>query len=217
MAHAVGAGQAAALRRDRPVDRSSVGHLARVDRQEGRRRLPLRVRHGTGLDWKVSHHNNWKWRIAMTKVRAKAGGIERVVIVGWRDRPERGWSEGAGLLVPCTYLRPASEPLPQSVVQVPTSPSHSCVRVRLLFEEPGAIGVRFGRGFPIGVLNRLGGGRVYVLADPISVSTRTEREMAAVCDEARAARSPNEIYPTSRFVWVIRLGNQPVQVDLSVD
>jgi len=120
----------------------------------------------TGRDWKVTHHNDWKWRIAMTKERAETRGIERVVIVEWRDRPERGWSEGAGLLIPCTYLRPANEPLPQSVVQVPTPPSHSCVRVRLLFEEPGAVGVRFGRGFPIGVLNRLGGGRVYVLADP---------------------------------------------------
>jgi hypothetical protein len=153
----------------------------------------------------------------MTKERAQADGIERVVIVEWRDRPERGWSEGAGLLIPRAYLRPSDQPLPPSVVQVPTSPAHSCVRVRLLFEEPGAAGVRFGPGFPIGVLNRLGGGRVYVLADPVSVSARTEREMAAVCDDARAARSPDETYPTSRFVWVVRLGEQPVQVDLSVD
>ena len=91
------------------------------------------------------------------------------------------------------------------------------MRVRLLFEELGAPGVRFGAGFPVGMLDRLGGGRVYVLADPISVSARTEREMAAICDEARAARSPNETYPTNRFVWVIRLGEQPVQVDLTVD
>jgi hypothetical protein len=171
----------------------------------------------TGGDWKVSHHNEWQWRIAMTKERAQADGIERVVIVEWRDRPERGWSEGAGVLIPRAYLRPSDESLPPPVVQVPTSPAHSCVRVRLLFEESGAVGVRFGPGFPIGVLNRLGGGRVYVLADPVSVSARTEREMAALCDEARAARSPDETYPTSRFVWVVRLGEQPVQVDLTVD
>ncbi len=171
----------------------------------------------TGRDWKVSHHNDWQWRIAMTKERADADGIGRAVIVEWRDWPEHGWSEGAGLLIPGAYLRPSNEPFPKAVVQVPTSPIHTCVRVRLLFEEPGAVGVRFGPGFPIGVLNRLGGGRVYVLAAPVSVSSRTEHEMAAVCDEARAERSPDKTYPTSRFVWVIRLGNQPVQVDLSVD
>ena len=89
--------------------------------------------------------------------------------------------------------------------------------MRLLFEEPEAVGVRFGPGFPVGVLNRLGGGRVYVLADPVSVSQRTHRELAAAGDEARAGRSPDETYPTNRFVWVVRLGDQPVQVDLSVD
>ena len=171
----------------------------------------------TGGDWKVSHHNEWNWRIAMTKERAVAEGTERVVIVEWRDRPEQGWSEGAGLLIPCAYLRPVQDHLPPSVVQIPPSPAHSCMRVRLLFEEPGANGVRFGSGFPVGVLNRQGGGRVYVLADPVSVSERTHREFAAACDEARAGRSPAESYPTNRFVWVVRLGDQPVQVDLSVD
>lgn len=171
----------------------------------------------TGGDWKVSHHNEWKWRIAMTKERAEAEGVDRVSVVEWRDQPERGWSEGAGLLIPCDYLRGSEETLKSSVVQIPTSPGRSCMRIRLLFEEPGALGVRFGRGFPVGVLKRLGGRRVYVLADPISVSGRTHREFSTVCDEARAARSPDQTYPTNRFVWVVRLGDQPVQVDLSVD
>lgn len=170
-----------------------------------------------GGDWKVSHHNEWNWRIAMTKERAQADGTDRVVIVEWRDGPDRGWSEGAGLLIPCAYLRRSQDLIAPSVVQLPSSPAHSCMRVRLLFEEPGAVPVRFGPGFPVGVLNRLGGGRVYVLADPVSVSERTQREFVAACDEARAARSPCETYPTNRFVWVVRLGNQPVQVDLSVD
>lgn len=138
----------------------------------------------TGGDWKVSHHSEWNWRIAMTKERAQAEGTERAVIIEWRDRAERGWSEGAGLLIPSAYLRPSQDPLPPSVVQIPPSPAHSCMRVRLLFEEPGAVGVGFGSGFPVGLLNRLGGGRVYVLADPISLSARTHRELAAACDEA---------------------------------
>ena len=171
----------------------------------------------TGGDWKVTHHNEWKWRIAMTKERAEADGVDRVVVVEWRDRQERGWSEGAGVLIPCAYLRPSQDPLPPSVVRVPPSAAHSSVRVRLLFEEPGAVGVRFGHGFPVGVLDRLGGGRVYVLADPVTLSGRTHREMAAACDEARAGRSPTQTYPTNRFVWVVRLGEQPVQVDLTVD
>lgn len=171
----------------------------------------------TGGDWKVRHHNEWNWRIAMTRERAQADDVQRVVVVEWRDLPNRGWSEGAGVLIPCAYLRRSDEPLPDSVVQIPSSPSQSCVRVRWLFQEPGAVGVRFGPAFPVGVLDRKGGGRVYVLADAVSVSERTHREMAAVCDEARAERSPDETYPTSRFIWVVRLGNQPVQVDLSVD
>ena len=171
----------------------------------------------TGGDWKVSHHNEWKWRIAMTKERAESDGVDRVAAVEWRDEPDRGWSEGAGLLIPCAYLRRSEKPLKSSVVQIPPSPAHSCVRIRLLFEEPGAVGVCFGRGFPVGVLNRLGGGRVYVLADPISLSARTYAELSAACDVARAERSTDQTYPTNRFVWVVRLGDQPVQVDLSVD
>ncbi len=171
----------------------------------------------TGGDWKVSHHNGWKWRIAMTKERADADGVDRVLVFEWRDQPERGWSEGAGVLIPCAYLRGSEESLKPSVVQIPTSPEHSCIRIRLLFEEPGAVGVSFGRGFPVGVLKRFGGGRVYVLADPISVSGRTHREFSRLCDEARAARSPDQTYPTNRFVGVVRFRDQPVQVDLSVD
>ncbi len=171
----------------------------------------------TGGDWKVSHHNKWKSRIAMTKELAEADGVDRVVVVEWRDQPDRGWREGVGLLIPCAYLRKSDNPLKPSVVQIPPSPTHSCVRIRLMFEEPGAVGRRFGRGFPVGVLNRFGGGRVYVLADPLSVSARTHKEFSAACNEARAARSPDRTYPTNRFVWVVRLGDQPVQVDLSVD
>jgi hypothetical protein len=76
--------------------------------------------------------------------------------------------------------------------------------VRLLFEEPGAVGVRFGPGFPIGVLNRVGGGRVYVLADPVSVSALTDSEMAAVSDEARCTL-PERDLPDKP----LRLGGSP--------
>lgn len=77
----------------------------------------------TGGEWKVSHHNEWKSRIAMTKVRAKSDGVDRVVAVEWRDEPERGWSKGAGLLIPCAYLRGSENPLKSSVVQIPPSPA----------------------------------------------------------------------------------------------
>ncbi len=126
---------------------------------------------------------------------------------------ERGGRHPDPVRVPA----PSQEPLAPSVVQVPTWPTHSSVRVRLLFEEQGAAGVCFGPGFAVGVLNRPGGGRVYVLADPVSVSAKAHRELAAACVETRAGRSPALTYPTSRFVHVIRLGDQPVQVDLTVD
>jgi len=70
----------------------------------------------TGRDWKVSHDNEWKWRIAMTKECAAAGGNERFVIVDWRDRQKQGSIEGAVLLIPCAYLRSSNAPVAESVV-----------------------------------------------------------------------------------------------------
>lgn len=78
----------------------------------------------TGGDWKVSHHNEWKSRIAMTKERAESDGVDRVVAVEWRDEPEHGWSEGAGLLIPCAYLRESENPL-----KVSSRPGWACRRL----------------------------------------------------------------------------------------
>ena len=121
-----------------PLGLGNALRFAVVDQLTGNRSATWRVWTGknvddvylcesvTGQDWKVSHHNEWKWRIAMAKERAEADGIERVVIVEWRDGPERGWSEGVGLLVPRAYLRPSDEPLRPSVEQVPSGqPTHA--------------------------------------------------------------------------------------------
>ncbi len=107
----------------------------------------------TGGDWKVSHRNKWKWHIAITSERAEAGGVDRVTVVEGRYQPERGWSEGAGLLIPCGYLRGSEETLKPSVLQIPTSLGHSCIRIWLLFEEPGAVGIRFGHGLLVVLLH----------------------------------------------------------------
>ena len=170
----------------------------------------------TGGDFKASHHNRWKWRIAMTKERALADGSDRAVIVEWRDDSTDGWSEGAGLLVPVPFLRASVVPLKKSVRRIPTSGLRNCVRVRLLFQEAGAAPREFGPGVPVGVLDRPGGGRVYVIADHIDVSPRTLAECAVASATARSQRSVDEEFPTDRFVWVVQLGGQPVHVDLTI-
>ena len=54
----------------------------------------------------------------------------------------------------------------------PSSPVCSGYSVRLFLEDHGATGVAFPRDLPIAVIERCTGGRVYVLATPVTLGRR---------------------------------------------
>lgn len=179
----------------------------------------------TGPVWKVSLHNELSqttglpaWRIAMTKEGAQDQSIDRVVIDHWiPEVPVSGWLEGVGILIPFSHLRAEAEPLHPSVLQVPASAACSGYAVRLFLEGTGAVGTTFPQGHPIAVMQRSNGGRAYVLATPVDLAARQYEAFDAMCDEARLGRSSDVTYPSDRFVGVVRMREQRVLVDLSVN
>jgi hypothetical protein len=179
----------------------------------------------TGPAWKVSHHNEPghatgqpAWRIAMTRQEADSQGIERAVVDHWiPDKPNQGWIEAVGVLIPFAFLRPSTEGPSTSVVQVKSSPACSAYCVHLYFEEVGAVGISFPPGLPIAVLERSTGGRVYVLATPEHLGARQFDAFSLMRSEARAGRSDSLTYPTDRFVGVVKLEDQRVLADLTLN
>lgn len=170
----------------------------------------------SGSEWKFSHHNVWgRWRLARTKEAAALADVERQVIGEWpRAEPQEVWSEGASVLVSCSDLRTVKSPLEGDVVQVPTSPSHSAVLVRVFLEEAGGSLIRtLAESFPVGVLVRPSGGCVYVVAQPMSLS-RTEHEtLEDVREDARRCIPSDTEW--RRFVGVVEIERQPTLVDLA--
>ncbi len=173
----------------------------------------------TGPTWKVSHHNEGDvWRIAMTKEGAAALGTKRVAVDHWeRVAASHGWREGVGVLAPVAYLRPQAEQLSPKVRQIPVSPTHDAVQIRLLFEEPGSVGQRFPAAFPVAVLHSSTGGRVYVLAEPTILGSSATSALEELCAEARASREASDSVVGSRFVAVVKMREQRVLADLTAD
>lgn len=179
----------------------------------------------TGPAWKVSHHNepSWTsgqpaWRIAMTQQEAARRNSGRVVIDEWVPKtPDRGWIEGVGVLIPFAHLRPSSVQPPRLVVEVPSSPVCSGYSVRLFLEDPGATGIAFPPGRPIAVIERCTGGRVYVLATPVTLDRRQFDAFDLMRREAQADRSDELTYPSDRFVGGLNLRGQRCLVDLTLN
>jgi hypothetical protein len=156
----------------------------------------------TGPMWKVSHHNDGKvWRLAMTQEGATQLGVERPVIDHWvPSEPQEGWGEGVGVLVPCAYLRPATDPIPTSTVQIPTSPDHSAMWVRLLFEEPGAPELKSQPSYPVAALARCNGGTAWVIGQPEALGFEQHETLAAMCSEARTAMTNDQGQAAERLL-----------------
>lgn len=172
----------------------------------------------SGSEWKLSHHIAWgRWRLARTKEAAARAGEERQVIGEWpRAEPQDQWSEGVSVLVRCADLRTAESPVEETVVQVPTSPSHSAVAVRLFFEEPGGSAeMELPQAFPVGVLLRSNGGSVYVVAEPVSLGRIHHDALASIREDARLTFPSNEAW--RRCVGVVEIERGFVLVDLALD
>lgn len=170
----------------------------------------------SGGEWKTSLHNDWgKWRVAMTSEAAHQRGIPRAVLTA-QERPvpeDDGWSEGVALLIPCSDLRPSSEPIPGGVIRVPTTPSHSAIGVRLLLQEHGSTTFTGLEGaFGIGVLVRPNGGAVYVVAQLTSLRRELIASLAVIRSDARSA-----VPSGARYVGVL-VGDeeQQILVDLAL-
>lgn len=87
-----------------------------------------------------------------------------------------GWSEGTTLLIPRADLRHSSESIPNDVIRLPTSVTHSAVGVRLLLQEPGIATYQpIQEAFGLGVLTRPNGGAVYVFGEPLLSATSSMR------------------------------------------
>jgi hypothetical protein len=173
---------------------------------------------GSGGYWKTSHHNeSGVWRIAMTKEGATDLGVKREVASEWRmPIPEDGWIEGTAVLVPKKFLSPLTSTLKADVIVVPMSTEHNAVVVRLFFEEPGAKVAQFPAAFPVAVLERFGGGLVYVLAEPVTVDQPQLSEFDAMCTEAREFIPEAQLRALPRFVGVGIMDERRVVMDLSV-
>jgi hypothetical protein len=172
----------------------------------------------SGGEWKTSLHNDWgKWRIAMTAEAAIRRGVSRTVISD-QDRPRPasdGWTEGTALLIPCSDLRPLSKILPDDVIRVPTSPSHSAIGVRLLLQEAdSATFTAVDGAFGLGVLERPKGGIVYMVAQITSLSSDLMTDLAAIRSDARQ-QVPNE-EAAGRFVGILASDEQSILVDLAL-
>ena len=153
----------------------------------------------------------------MTSDAAKQQGVERQVIDHWiPEAPEDGWIEGVGVLIPFSDLRPETQALPLSVVQLPAVEGCEGFSVRCFLQDRGAIGLRFPPGVPVAVIDRCTGGRLYVLATPATLAQRQYDAFDAFREQARAARSDSLTYPTDRFVGVVKMRRQRVLVDLTL-
>ena len=171
----------------------------------------------SGSQWKTSLHNDWgKWRIAMTKEAADDQGIQRQVLSEQeRPMPVEGWSEGITLLIPCADLRLSSESIPNDVIRIPTSPSHSAVIVRLLLQEPGIatfqpIQEAFGLGVPL----RPNDGAAYVFAEPVALGYEQDESLDAFRIDAR--RGDHSEHRNGRFVGILAIDDQRLLVDLAL-
>ena len=171
----------------------------------------------SGGEWKTSLHNDWgKWRIAMTKEAADDQGIQRSVLSEQARRmPVGGWSEGTAVLIPCADLQLSSESIPNDVIRIPTSPTHSAVGVRLLLQEPGTTTYQpIQEAFGLGVLMRHNGGAVYVFAEPVAFSYEQHESLAAFRSDARRSFLPED--RDGRFVGILAIDDQRFLVDLAL-
>ena len=169
--------------------------------------------------WKTSHHNeHGVWRIAMTKEGAIELGIERQVASSWpMPAAEDGWIEGVAVLVSKQYLGPLTKALKDDIVVVPMSSSHNGIVVRLFFEELDAVPSTFPAAFPIAVLDRFGGGLVYVLAEPVEIEQTQLHALEAMCAEARLSIPIEQLCEQNRFVGVGTMDTRRLVIDLCVD
>ena len=172
----------------------------------------------SGGHWKASHHlAAGVARIAMTAEGATALGIERQVIARWAPSPSvEGWTEGVTVLVPCAYLRRPAEPVPKQILRVPTSPRHSGIAVRILFEEPGAPGLELPEAVLVSALRRHNGGQVHIVAQPAPLDSTQHEALAVLVASARNQATNVEDYPSDRFVGVVQTISQRVLVDLTI-
>jgi hypothetical protein len=170
----------------------------------------------SGRRWKVSMHDGWgTWRIAETREGADEGAERRVVDSWQAPSAENGWREAVGVLVPVPYLRKLINPLPVNIIQIPISPAHSAIAIRLLIEDPGAPGALFRAGYPVGCLTRPDGGRIYVIAEPASLSSDNFQTLAEMRDSARTQLPETTDDPYGRFIGVLQLTpGERILVDL---
>lgn len=219
-----------------PLPPGRASKFAVVDPSSGARSSTWRVSTGKNVDqiylmelvtgpvWKVSLHNEPghltgepAWRIAMTAEETKELGTERPVVDHWiPPKPDGGWVEGVGVLIPFAYLRRSTEPLDASVLKIPIATACAGFSVRIFLEEVGAVGTAFPPGLPIAILERCSGGRVYILAVPAQLAERQFDAFGLMCNKARIERSATVTYPTDRFVGVARIETQRLLIDLSI-
>ncbi len=152
----------------------------------------------------------------MTKEAADDQGIQRQVLSEQaRPMPVEGWSEGITLLIPCADLRLSSESIPNDVIRIPTSPSHSAVGVRLLLQEPGIATYKpIQEAFGLGVLMRPNGGVVYVFAEPVALGYEEHESLAAFRSDARRSVPPE--HRDGRFVGILAINDHRLLVDLAL-
>ena len=154
----------------------------------------------------------------MTSEGAIELGLERQVASSWpMPTADDGWIEGVAVLIPKQYLGPLTKDLNSNVVVVPMSPNHNGIVVRLFFEEPDAIPAAFPAAIPIAVLDRFGGGLVYVLAEPVEIEPPQLRELETLCSEAHKLIPLDQLRKQNRFVGVGRMDESRLVVDLCVD
>jgi hypothetical protein len=173
----------------------------------------------SGGIWKTSHHNDGgMWRIAMTRDGADQLGVERQVLLDWsRPEPQEGWSEGVGVLFPNRYFRPMASPPKNDVVQIPVTSEFNGIATRILFEEPNATPFLFQPAFPIAILARSNGGRVYVLGEPVIIEPQQFETFETMCAEARSSLSEAEIASSNRIVGIGRMDQIRIHIDLCVE
>jgi hypothetical protein len=152
----------------------------------------------------------------VTKEAADDQGIQRQVLSEQaRPMPVEGWSEGITLLIPCADLRLSSESIPNDVIRIPTSPSHSAVGVRLLLQEPGIATYKpIQEAFGLGVLMRPNGGVVYVFAEPVALGYEEHESLAAFRSDARRSVPPE--HRDGRFVGILAINDHRLLVDLAL-
>ena len=144
-------------------------------------------------------------------------GVDRDVASAWpMPEAEQGWIEGVAVLVSKRHLSPLSRTIKNNVVLVPTRDDHNGVVVRLFFEEVGAVSAAFPVALPIAVLDRFGGGRVYVFAEPVEIQNPQLEQLEAMCSSVRDSIASEELQEQNRFVGVGMMGARRIVLDLCV-